>query len=458
MIRRVLIPLIAIAVPAMLLAADRPRQAVDPRGCVTEECHANIKDFAQLHGPVNVDACDACHRLDDATTHSFSLARPKEQLCTFCHQLDLDRPVVHEPLRQGECLACHDPHGGPDVRFLRQVDTPQLCNTCHEDVRAEKQHVHGPVAAGACNVCHAPHAADHPNLLPETGRDLCVGCHQETDRQLQRATFIHEPVRQDCVQCHDAHASNQPMMVHHEPAKLCVGCHEPIGKAIAEAPHQHSAVTEDGGCANCHTPHGSTLRGLMKDEPVKLCLACHSEPIRIDDERTVAAVNEIADPDMIKHGPAADGTCGGCHEVHGSQVSRLLSKPYPEEFYSPFEVDRFALCFSCHDQQLVLQRRTDALTGFRNADLNLHYVHVNKPNRGRTCRACHNTHASTNPLHVAETVPFGNWQLPINFTRTDTGGTCAPGCHQALGYDREEAIDPTAAPRPLDEAARQENR
>jgi predicted CXXCH cytochrome family protein len=168
-------------------------------------------------------------------------------------------------------------------------------------------------------------------------------------------------------------------------------------------------------------------------------------------------VAEIADDTLIKHGPVSDGTCSGCHQVHGGDISRLLNKPYPEEFYSPFELERFELCFSCHDQQLVVQPKTDGLTRFRNGEVNLHFLHVNKDRRGRTCRACHNTHASTNPLHIREAVPYGNWQLPINFTKSDTGGACAPGCHQELGYDRETPVDPAAAPAPLRPVQGQEN-
>ena len=37
---------------------------------------------------------------------------------------------------------------------------------------------------------------------------------------------------------------------------------------------------------------------------------------------------------------------------------------------------------------------------------------------------------------MAETVLFGNWLMPINFRKTDTGGSCAPGCHEPQQYDR----------------------
>ena len=118
----------------------------------------------------------------------------------------------------------------------------------------------------------------------------------------------------------------------------------------------------------------------------------------------------------------------------------MLAKPFPATFYEPFELDKYALCFTCHDKELVLLKQTSSLTGFRNGDVSLHYVHENKAPQGRSCRACHSTHASLNPLHIRELVPYGNWQLPINFTPTPTGGRCAPGCHQELAYDRVNPV------------------
>ena len=74
--------------------------------------------------------------------------------------------------------------------------------------------------------------------------------------------------------------------------------------------------------------------------------------------------------------------------------------------------------------------------------LNLHYLHVNKQDKGRTCRACHEVHASKRPAHIRESVPFGknNWPLEINFTQHKDGGSCAPGCHKAQEYHRPASV------------------
>ena len=79
------------------------------------------------------------------------------------------------------------------------------------------------------------------------------------------------------------------------------------------------------------------------------------------------------------------------------------------------------------------------MTGFRNGDANLHYLHVNRE-KGRSCRACHDEHASDQPKHIRESVPFGRWVMRTQYTKTDTGGGCMTGCHTPYKYDRESPV------------------
>ncbi|MEJ2244791.1 MAG: cytochrome c3 family protein [Acidobacteriota bacterium] len=140
------------------------------------------------------------------------------------------------------------------------------------------------------------------------------------------------------------------------------------------------------------------------------------------------------------HKPVVDRECGDCHEPHGSDYYRLLVKRYPPEFYAPFDISNYDLCFSCHREDIVLIEETENLTDFRNGETNLHYLHVNMPERGRTCRSCHATHASNEPKHLRKQVPFGGWGIPILLEKTETGGGCSPGCHDARAYDRIKPV------------------
>jgi len=426
----------------MVPSLPAPTTEIEQASCVTADCHANVKRHDVLHGPVNVNACDACHTLTDAKTHTYVPAREKADACTFCHVIDVeDAQTLHDPLVTRDCTGCHDPHGGFDRNTLKKPSMSELCASCHQDVVGDKQFVHGPVAAGACGMCHEPHASKNPKLLIETGTELCVGCHSEMQQQLQEVGFVHEPAKDDCLTCHNAHATDFPMLVKQAPVELCTTCHEDVKQAVTEAKHQHSAVTQERGCVNCHTPHGGDLAKLMKAKPVDLCMTCHDQPITTGDGRTVASVSEVMDPDLIKHGPVAEGSCGGCHNVHGSEFAKLLIDEYPATFYQPFDLESYSLCFECHDEQLVLTPDAKGLTDFRNGRTNLHYLHVNKDPRGRSCRACHSVHASTLALHLRESVPYGKWELPINYKQTETGGSCSPGCHKPKAYDRINPVD-----------------
>lgn len=437
---------------AVQAQARKPTEAVPTASCVTSECHKDVKDYKVLHGPVNVNACDACHKLTNAQEHKFELSRDKTATCTFCHVVDTaNMPVVHKPVTQGDCLGCHNPHGGATPKFTRGATMKDLCNRCHQDLTADKKMIHGPAAAGACGSCHQAHASQYPKLLVGQGRDLCLSCHTEMKAQMAKVKFTHKAVEQECTNCHDAHASNFPKQIKQAPAVLCTSCHEhdKIKVAATETKYKHTVVTNDTACLNCHTAHGGDLPKLMRADPIKVCMKCHNEKIQVDKDRTVLAVSEVLDPASNKHGPIREGNCGGCHEVHGSNVPKLLAKPYPETFYQAFTLDKFELCFTCHDKQLVLTQKTEGLTGFRNGTENLHFLHVNKSDRGRNCRACHSTHASDQPLHIRDSVPYGAWQMPINFKRTENGGGCSPGCHKEYQYDRNTPViyvKPTTVP------------
>src|SRR5436189_5073180 len=63
----------ASAASAQTTKPAKPTAAVANASCVTSECHKDVKDYKVIHGPVNVNACDACHKLEDAKQHKFTL-------------------------------------------------------------------------------------------------------------------------------------------------------------------------------------------------------------------------------------------------------------------------------------------------------------------------------------------------------------------------------------------------
>jgi predicted CXXCH cytochrome family protein len=396
-----------------------------------------------LHGPAGVNACDACHAIVSEQEHTYALARESPELCTFCHEMNVeDAAVVHRPVAKGQCTWCHDPHGGQDHNFLTTPSVATLCTECHDDVIADKPNVHGPVAAGACGACHSPHASAYPGLLSAIGPDLCAACHATTMAQLETLRVVHEPVDEDCQNCHDPHASDHDMMLRAEPQSLCLNCHEPIRHTVEAPSARHAAATTDRTCLNCHHPHASDHPRVLKTDMATLCFECHDREIELEDGTALANIKQVIATSRSLHGPVAKNDCAACHQIHGSENFRLLTKAYPPELYAPFKEERYALCFSCHDSQLLLDPRTTSLTDFRNGDLNLHFLHVNRQKKGRTCRICHETHASNNDNHIRESVPFGRgrWMLPIRFEKLEAGGRCATACHAPYEYNRAEAV------------------
>ena len=356
--------------------------------------------------------------------------------CLACHAPILQRKALHQAAKD-TCDACHVvPAAGGATSFTEVPE--KLCLACHDQKLAGK-FVHGPVAVGACVACHDPHSSDNAHLLRQAGQAMCTACHAEMESRLANTSFQHKALETGCTSCHDPHASAQRFQLKAPLPEMCTSCHARIGEMVDRAPVGHAAVKESKSCLNCHDAHAAARPRLLAADGVSTCLGCH-------DKRIEAAGSALADmgkllaENLNHHGPIREKDCSGCHQPHGSAHFRLLNADYPKEFYAPFREENFALCFGCHDPALTRDERTTNLTDFRNGDRNLHFVHVNKTPKGRTCRSCHETHASSLPNHIRKSVPFGRWELPVNFTKTANGGTCAPGCHAPQSYDRATSI------------------
>ncbi len=298
------------------------------------------------------------------------------------------------------------------------------CLECHNDIGKE-QFVHSPFGAGECASCHQPqtgkrHPDDKGAVTPvEVGAKLCYMCHES----LSGKKYVHAPVASgDCIACHNPHASSNAKLLKISGAPLCLTCHEDKFR------HKfgHGPV-EAGNCLVCHDPHQSDNRKLLKLGGAELCFSCH--------DRKGMTGKSV-------HAPVAKGDCVACHAPHGSNFRKLLRNNFPEPFYMSYDAENFSLCFGCHNRDIAADQRTDTNTNFRDGDRNLHYLHVNKPDRGRSCKTCHDPHAADQPKLIKKRIPgFGRWEIPINYEKNATGGTCTVGCHKPRSYDRSKAGD-----------------
>lgn len=385
-------------------------------------CHAALLRGADVHKPVGAGECLSCHEQDPARFHpiekkSMKLQEAGSRLCYRCHESKSDKKHPHGPLASGQCLPCHEPHRSAN-RFLLKVSGGALCASCHGS-KTVKKYGHAPVVEGKCTSCHVPHQSDSRMLLKQPVPSLCQGCHGEMFKE----KYVHPPVAAgECLACHDAHQSDNPKMLKQAGMKLCLGCHE---DRFTRNGFGHAPVMS-GDCFACHDPHQSPYPKLLKKPGSDLCFSCH--------DKAIASGKDV-------HEPVRKGECVACHMPHGSEYPRMLRKSFPESFYLPYAPEHFALCFECHNRELAQDARTDTLTNFRNGDRNLHYVHVNKPDKGRSCKVCHDIHASGMDKLIKPKIPgFGKWDIPISFTRTDNGGTCVVGCHKPKTYDRRQTI------------------
>jgi len=243
--------------------------------------------------------------------------------------------------------------------------------------------------------------------------------------QVGKGKYVHKPIEEGkCLDCHNPHSSDYPFLRRAATdEELCRKCHE----KREPVKYSHKPVA-DGKCSLCHDNHSSNFSRLLISNQRHLCFSCHEE--------TKAELDKY----KYVHKPVLDRGCTVCHAPHGSDFFRVLTKEYTPEFYASFDISNYDLCFSCHQADKVLVKETEKLTDFRNGKTNLHFLHVNTSEKGRTCRTCHATHASNEPRHLRKVVPYGGWGIPIQYEKTETGGGCSPGCHSPRAYDRIKPV------------------
>jgi len=396
------------------------------KGCVTSKCHSDIGTKKFIHGPVGAGICNICHALVEGEDHKFRFTAEKEELCFACHEDKRDMMLedhLHTPVADGNCVGCHDPHQ-TDYRYTLKGNAADLCFNCHKKDAFTRSFVHGPVGAGDCNACHNPHASANDKQLIYPPEELCFQCHREQMDILDKR-HIHPPVKEKCINCHNPHSNNSKFLLSEAPPQLCFKCHKDLANA-ANVSHPHDPVS-NGQCEKCHNVHASDNPKMFTKPSTELCFSCHTD------------LGEYISAQKYKHGPVQQGDCNACHNPHGSENYKILKKYFPEEFYTPYAEENYALCFECHNSQVAKDANTNTLTDFRNKDVNLHYLHVHKEVKGRSCKACHQVHASNQQKHIRVSVPFGNmnWELPVTYTKTENGGSCVVGCHAPKEYSRK---------------------
>lgn len=190
---------------------------------------------------------------------------------------------------------------------------------------------------------------------------------------------------------------------------------------FAEKRQTHPAQKQ---CSSCHLDsEDQHAKGGEKPPALRedICVSCHDKVLA----------------HRYLHSPVTKSSCHLCHDPHGDMARKLLPEGYSAKPFINYDPEAYKLCFSCHKRDLLMFPDTSYSTGFRNGTVNLHYLHVNKAIRGRSCKLCHAMHGTEEPKMMADAVSFGNWRMPVNFRMTENGGSCSPGCHETRQYDRK---------------------
>jgi predicted CXXCH cytochrome family protein len=399
--------------------------------CFAQECHSEMKAEKKefQHKPYKENNCIACH-LPEMSENNGVDQLNQRMICAGCHEA-MEHEIVgsrhiHGPINVGDCTSCHSPHQS-DVTYLLKETYNKLCNTCHKIERLfSDEFVHKPVKDGNCGLCHDPHASNYKSRLTDVGANLCIACHEEMVTGMTYE-YVHTPlIKSGCSDCHDPHSGNDELRLLSSLDTLCFKCHTEKKNEIEQYEYKHEPAQE-GKCIICHSPHYSENKSLLLTKVDELCYQCHKE-------------NRQWKERHFQHGPVVQGNCSACHNPHGSDNAYILRLSFPHKFYSPYEKGKYNLCFVCHKEAMVNAEQTETVTRFRNGKKNLHTLHVNQK-KGRTCRACHDVHASDQEDHIREEFRFGIMDMPIYYKKSENGGTCIPGCHNQRSYDRINSVD-----------------
>lgn len=363
-----------------------------------------------------------------------------------CHTAQHQFKFIHRKKDRELCRDCHQPIRPDRHRFQPTSKSQDACVRCHKTFASEHPKrkawtfVHGPVAVGDCLACHNPHGSNHRFLLSQPEGQSCLTCHRDISHPKPPHPGLHKPVSQGkCLTCHAAHGSSAQHMLRPKTVENCLECHKEVKEKLSKTRAHHGAMIQGKQCLNCHTGHAVEQKYMLVRRGAKLCLGCHNQSVVTHGKKKLTNMVQHLKQHKIHHDPVKKGKCTACHQAHGSLHPKLLAKHLPASLYATFSSSQYALCFSCHQPDLATAKQTYIDTGFRNGALNLHAIHIQQK-KGRSCRFCHDMHASSLPHLIRKTVRFGQWDLPIGFQKQTDGGLCQTACHEPKQYNRKRPV------------------
>jgi len=211
----------------------------------------------------------------------------------------------------------------------------ETCALCHADLAeafktTRHQALNVEVKRGwkdkACEACHGPgslHAesadvkliVNPSRIAPARENATCLGCHRNQNVRVCRIVAGHANDQIACGECHRIHPKAGERLVETrkpEANAQCARCHA-TQRAEFERPHTHPLSQGAMTCTDCHNPHdafgAAQKRVSFGNEPG--CINCHTD---------------LRGPFVYEHAPMRLEGCTACHQPHGSQNPRLLTR------------------------------------------------------------------------------------------------------------------------------------
>ena len=223
------------------------------------------------------------------------------------------------------CLDCHDeaPTG--------LLGTPHQILEGADDADAR-------VACTDCHLGDKNHYEDDPEDFPMVNpteasvtmvAQICATCHVNSHQQNMGERNPHFENDVNCTGCHQVHGGQRARLLKEKEPELCYECHMAVRGEFAQ-PYRHPVSDGIIRCSECHMVVDEDKRTLSVSRMDAVCFQCHEYfqgPFPFEHQAAVGYSTE-------------EGGCLTCHRAHGSNVPRMLNRPY--------EPPNYNLCSQCH--------------------------------------------------------------------------------------------------------------